>query len=145
MVTRRTMLQWGAATGAGLLVPLAYRQGVALAASKSGLFFGYTPFTQPLFIPEVLTPLAGRLGLRLGAVDRTKGEALPRTGGLAIGAALTPLVTKAAGTLLFGLQPTDAPTFTIAVVALATAIAASSYLPARRASRVDPIVALRHD
>ena len=65
--------------------------------------------------------------------------------GLGIGAAVTPLVTKAAGTLLFGLQPTDAATFTIAMLALGIAIAASSYLPARRASMVDPIVALRHD
>ena len=65
--------------------------------------------------------------------------------GLGIGAVLTPLVTKTARTLLFGLQPTDATTFAIAVLALASAIAASSYLPARRASMVDPIVALRHD
>jgi putative ABC transport system permease protein len=65
--------------------------------------------------------------------------------GLLIGAALTPVVTTAAGTLLFDLQPTDARTFAMAVAALGTAIAASSYLPARRASRVDPIVALRHD
>jgi ABC-type lipoprotein release transport system permease subunit len=36
-------------------------------------------------------------------------------------------------------------TFAIAVFALASAIAASSYLPARRASNVDPILALRHN
>jgi FtsP/CotA-like multicopper oxidase with cupredoxin domain len=63
VTTRRTILQWGAATGAGLLLPFAYRHGRALAKSPStrtGRFFGYQPFTQPLFIPEVLTPLAGR-------------------------------------------------------------------------------------
>ena len=65
--------------------------------------------------------------------------------GLAIGTALTPLVTRAAGALLFGLEPTDASTFAIAVMVLGSAIAASSYLPARRASNVDPIVALRHE
>jgi FtsP/CotA-like multicopper oxidase with cupredoxin domain len=78
MVTRRTMLQWGAATGAGLLVPLAYRQGRALAATKSGLFFGYTPFTQPLFIPQVLTALKtndhNRLSPAPGAYPRGAGR-----------------------------------------------------------------------
>jgi hypothetical protein len=60
-------------------------------------------------------------------------------------AALTPLVTKTAGTLLFGLEPTDGATFALAVIVLASAFAASSYLPARRASTLDPLVALRHE
>ncbi|MBE0627695.1 MAG: multicopper oxidase family protein [Burkholderiales bacterium] len=87
MVTRRTILQWGAATGAGLLVPLAYRQGRVLASglspyTKSGLFFGYQPFSQPLFIPEVLTPLTGRSRLDPvpGAYPRPSGiSGRPRT------------------------------------------------------------------
>lgn len=78
MITRRTLLQWGAASGAGLLVPLAYRRGIAFAAAKNGLFFGYTPFTQPLFIPRVLTPLTTRDGNRLspepGAYPRGHGQ-----------------------------------------------------------------------
>jgi FtsP/CotA-like multicopper oxidase with cupredoxin domain len=68
VTTRRTLLQWGAASAAGLLVPFAYRQGRALASSpttRTGLFFGYRPFTQPLFIPEVLTPLTTSAGNRL--------------------------------------------------------------------------------
>ena len=80
MTSRRTVLKFGAATGAGLLVPLAYRQGLAMAAglgssSKSGRFFGYQPFTQPLFIPEVLTPLTGRSRLypAPGAYSRLGG------------------------------------------------------------------------
>jgi putative ABC transport system permease protein len=95
----------------------------------------------------------GEIGIRLalgaerGAIVRMmlRDAGILLAIGLAIGAALTPLVTKAAGTLLFGLQPTDTLTFTIAVLTLGTAIAASSYLPARRAARVDPLVALRHD
>ncbi len=82
MVSRRTMLKWGAATGAGLLFPIAYRQGRALAQTKSGLFFGYQPFTQPLFIPEVLTPLTGRDRLfpAPGAYPRNPGpNGRPRT------------------------------------------------------------------
>lgn len=82
MVTRRTLLQWGAATGAGLLLPFSYRQARALTASKSGLFFGYTPFTQLLFIPEVLTALTNQDGNRLspvpGAYPRGHGQTSPR-------------------------------------------------------------------
>ena len=63
MINRRTLLKLGAVTGAGLLLPPCYRQGRALAASKSGLLFGYQPFTQPLFIPEVLTPLTNQGGI----------------------------------------------------------------------------------
>ena len=44
-----------------------------------------------------LTPLAGRLGVRLGAVDRTKGVPIPRAGGIAI------LLATAAALLLLGL------------------------------------------
>jgi ABC-type antimicrobial peptide transport system permease subunit len=63
--------------------------------------------------------------------------------GVAIGAALAPVAARAAGTLLFGLEPTDAVTFAAAVAILAAANAAAGYVPARRASRVDPLVALR--
>ena len=65
--------------------------------------------------------------------------------GVAAGGALAALLTPAAGGLLHGVSPTDVPTF-LAVGALMTAVAAlASYLPARRASRVDPLVALRYE
>lgn len=64
MANRRTFLKYGTAAGAGLLAGPLYRAGASFAAeSKSGLLFGYAPFTQPLPIPEVLTPLVG--GYRL--------------------------------------------------------------------------------
>jgi ABC-type antimicrobial peptide transport system permease subunit len=47
------------------------------------------------------------------------------------------------GTLLFGVQPFDIPTYAaVAALLLATALAAC-YLPGRRAMRTDPVVALR--
>jgi putative ABC transport system permease protein len=61
---------------------------------------------------------------------------------LGIGAAL--LASRALSSLLYGLSPADPVSFVVASVALVAAAAAASYLPAYRASRVDPLVSLRH-
>ena len=64
--------------------------------------------------------------------------------GLAIGLALSLLLTRFLRTILFGVGATDAFTFT-AVALLLTAVALlACYIPARRAMRVDPMVALRY-
>ena len=47
--------------------------------------------------------------------------------------------------LLFGLEVTDLQTIAVATLLLALVAALAAYLPARRASRVDPIAALRHE
>jgi ABC-type antimicrobial peptide transport system permease subunit len=46
--------------------------------------------------------------------------------------------------LLFGLSPLDPTAVGLAVLFMAGISVAASYLPARRAARVDPMVALRH-
>jgi ABC-type antimicrobial peptide transport system permease subunit len=63
--------------------------------------------------------------------------------GIIIGVTLALLVTYAMSGVLFGVSPTDPLTF-VAVAAGLTAVAvAASYVPAYRASRVDPIVVLK--
>jgi putative ABC transport system permease protein len=47
--------------------------------------------------------------------------------------------------MLFGLKPTDALTYLLAVVSLSGVAALASFLPARRAARLDPMVALRNE
>ena len=52
---------------------------------------------------------------------------------------------KAVQSLLFGLRPSDPVTLLAAVVALAAVAFAASYFPARRAAKLDPMVALREE
>ena len=63
--------------------------------------------------------------------------------GLVIGIGLALWLGQAAAKLLFGLKPNDAVTFVAASVLLGVAAAAAGYVPARRASGMDPMDALR--
>jgi putative ABC transport system permease protein len=65
--------------------------------------------------------------------------------GLALGIAGAIFLTRAMTTLLVGVKPTDAITFASVSVLLAGIALLACYLPARRASRVDPIVALHYE
>ncbi len=64
--------------------------------------------------------------------------------GLAVGALVSLAVTRVAAGLLVGTSATDPLVFAGAAVFLATIGALASYLPARRATRTDPVVALRY-
>jgi putative ABC transport system permease protein len=55
------------------------------------------------------------------------------------------MVTQAAASLLFGLGPRDVVSFCASLALLGGAAAFGSYLPARRAARVDPMSSLRCD
>lgn len=63
--------------------------------------------------------------------------------GLFIGTVLSLLATRVAGTMLFGLKPYDIPTLIFAVALLAIIALLASWIPAHKASRLDPVAALR--
>jgi len=65
--------------------------------------------------------------------------------GIAIGAGLALGGGKAASSLLYGLKANDPFTFALAVILLAAIGLAAIFVPARRASRLDPTVALRYE
>lgn len=64
--------------------------------------------------------------------------------GLAIGVAFSFAVTRWMASLLYGVSSTDALTFFLVSSALAIVAVGAGYLPARRAARVEPVTALRH-
>jgi putative ABC transport system permease protein len=81
---------------------------------------------------DVITDVLGH-GLRLAGL------------GMAVGLALALATTRLMSALLFGTSPTDIATFAGAATLLALIAVAASLVPALRASRVDPLVALRED
>lgn len=65
--------------------------------------------------------------------------------GLAVGAICAAVLSRVVGNLLYGVTVNDPLTYCGAAVLLGVVALIAAYLPARRASRVDPMVALRYD
>ncbi|HEX3119238.1 MAG TPA: ABC transporter permease [Candidatus Acidoferrum sp.] len=65
--------------------------------------------------------------------------------GLAVGLPVAFASSHVLGHLLFGVSPTDPATLIAVSLTLAAVAVAAGYLPARRATQVDPLIALRHD
>jgi predicted permease len=93
------------------------------------------------------------IGIRMALGARGAGvlwlvlrEALLLVGiGLVVGVLGSLALTKTAKSLLYELKPNDPLTIVLATILLATVAAIAGYLPARRASRVDPMTALREE
>ena len=83
--------------------------------------------------------LAGITGLVMGG-----GLGLVAIGA-GIGVAGSLLVLRPLATLLFGVTPNDLPTYLFVIALLAAVAAIASYVPARRAARIEPLTALRSE
>jgi len=65
--------------------------------------------------------------------------------GVAIGSIASLAAVRLLTGFLFGVQPADAASFLAAIAVLAVTAGIAAYMPARRAARIDPSVALRHE
>jgi predicted permease len=96
--------------------------------------------TQEIGIRMALGATVARV--QLGVLGTTIRLALI---GIVAGTAASILVARGIAALLFGTAPTDPATFAGMIVVLGTVALIAGYLPARRASRIDPMVALRNN
>ena len=116
--------------------------GLALVLAAIGIYgvlaYSVTQRTRELGVRMALG------ALRSDVLRLVLGQSLRITAiGIIVGVAGSLVVTRFLQTLLFEVHPTDPPTFAGVVLLLAAVSAAASYVPSRRATHVDPMVALR--
>ncbi len=117
---------------------------LALLMACVGLY-GLMAYTVSRRTAEIGIRMA--LGAQRGAIARmVMGETLVLVGfGLGIGAPAAALASRLLSSQLFGLKPGDPATMAAACAAMVAVTLAASYLPARRAARVNPMQALRSE
>ena len=87
--------------------------------------------------------LGARAGLLIAMV--LKSAIRPVLIGMMLGLPAAWAASRWVESMLFGLKPADPATIGAAILLLITASLLAAYLPARRASRVDPLITLRHE
>ena len=117
---------------------------LALLLAAIGLY-GVTSY----IVARRQTEIGIRLALGAQRVDVVRvsvGQTAITTAiGVLVGLGAAAFVTRYLKTLLFGITPLDATTFVTASAVLATVALLTCYFPARRAARIDPMIALRSE
>jgi putative ABC transport system permease protein len=117
---------------------------LALALASAGLYgllaYSVARRTRELGVRRALGAGKGQI------VRLVMSEGLALAGmGIGLGLFLAAISTRFLGSLLFGVNPLDPSTYSIVAVLVIGVAAIASYLPARRAARVEPAVALRRE
>jgi predicted permease len=126
------------------LVMLGIAAGMALLLGTVGLY-GVIAYSVSQRTREIGVRMA------LGAQPRGIVALIVRRGmgiigvGLVAGLAAALLLTRLLSSMLYGVRPQDPLTYGGVVLLLATVALAACYLPARRATRVEPLIALRYE
>jgi predicted permease len=118
--------------------------GLGLLLASLGIYgvisYSVTRRTQEIGVRMALGASPGIV--QRGVLSKTLRMA---AAGIVVGAVVSIAVAHLIASLLFGTAPTDPATFVAMVVLLAGVALLAGYLPARRASRINPMVALRND
>ena len=138
------------------------RNGRAMFAVRLGAMFGGAFAILALSLAAVgvygvvsysVSHRTREIGIRiaLGALTASVVRLIVRQGvtlaaiGVIVGVALALVATRLMGSLLYGVRPSDPVAFGAAILVLVGVSLAASWLPARRAARLDPVRALRAD
>jgi hypothetical protein len=117
---------------------------VALALASVGLYgviaYGVAQRTREIGIRMALGSWPTAIQRRVVAEALTISAV-----GLALGLAMAVVTTRILSTFLFGLRATDLMTLVTTTLIVLTSAACAGFIPARRAARVNPIVALRYE
>ena len=124
------------------MVMLATAASVALLLGMVGIY-GVIRYSAAQRTCEIGIRMA--LGAQTGDVRRLflRHGLVLTLGGITVGIGAAMFLTRVMSALLFGVTPTDPVTYVAASAGVAAVALLATYLPARRASGIDPIVALR--
>jgi putative ABC transport system permease protein len=131
----------------------AQRFHALLLATFAGMAFLLTAVGLYGVLAYSVAQRSREIGIRmaLGAGQRSISIMVLRCGaalalsGIVIGLAVSLFATRFIGALLYGIQPVDPVTFVVVPLLLIAVALLASYVPARRATRVDPLVTLRYE